>query len=119
MNNLSLGQPVPLICQISDGSSDKFVQAIVKDSDGATVSGSPFTLTHVANGKYTNDSLSMPNKNHIKVQYIVYDDAGFSIPSDYDIVTESFVLNIPEIVGGMIEATVDVDDELSAIVGDC
>lgn len=74
-----LGTPIPLRLQFSDGDSSKFVRAVVKDPTGTPLAGSPFVLTHTSNGLFTNFAHLMPEVDFISAQYLVYDDAGFTI----------------------------------------
>lgn len=76
--NLKPNDIIPLVLQLFDNATNKFVRAVVRDNSGVQISGSPFTLAHQANGLYINGSALMPNKPFISVQYLVYDDAGFT-----------------------------------------
>jgi len=121
MQNLAAGQIIPLIMQLTDGNTGKFVKAVVKDNLGTPISGSPFTLTHDVSGKYKNFTGSMPSVDLIEAQYTAYDDAGFTIPSGYDMVTESFtllILKTPDGTSSEIQGVVD-DDSLTGIVCEC
>jgi hypothetical protein len=77
------GNVVPLSFQAHDRSEVLYVQAEVVDNTGAVIAGSPFTLAHVGNGKYTNDTLIMPsNVKYLEITYHPYTDAGFTTFSD-------------------------------------
>ena len=76
--NLKPNDIIPLVLQLFDNATNKFVRAVVRDNSDAEISGSPFTLVHEANGLYTNSTALMPNKPFVSVQYLVYDDAGFT-----------------------------------------
>ena len=92
-----LGEIVELSNQLWNGDPTKFVRAVVRDAAGDELTGSPFALTHVGNGKYTNNSLAMPNENRIDVTYETYDDAGFTtLSSEQTISTDVFRLEIPD-----------------------
>lgn len=77
-----LGETIPLSVQLHDGAIDKYCRAIVRDSDGTALAGSPVTLTHISNGKYEDNTLVMPNKRYVSVTYEVYEDALFTTLSD-------------------------------------
>lgn len=76
--NLKPNDIIPLVLQLFDNATNKFVRAVVRDSDDAAISGSPFSLAHEADGLYTNKTAVMPNKAFVSVQYLIYDDAGFT-----------------------------------------
>lgn len=118
MSNLILGQKVPIVFQLSDGSEDKFVRAIIKDDSGAAI-GDALTLTHDVDGKYRYGSFYMPNKHFIEVQMQAFEDDEFTAPSDYDTITETYSLLIPSGAVGELEGTVESDEELIATIGDC
>ena len=92
---VKLGEPLLIEAQLQDNITDKFIRAIVKDSDGAEVTGSPLTLTHVSNGFYQDNSL-IKEDGSFSVYLQVFDDAGFTTPSKYD----EGVLNFSNAVGG-------------------
>ncbi len=75
------GDPIRLNLQLFDGDSGKFVQAIVADSSGTPLAGSPVTLSNSGNGLYEDDSLIMPTDPEVTAIYKVYNDAGFTTPS--------------------------------------
>ena len=75
------GDKVPLNLQIIEGDADKYVRAIVKDPLGADYGLSPYVLTHVNEGLYSNNALSMPGLSYLTAQYQVFEDAGFTIRS--------------------------------------
>ena len=92
-----LGEIVRLTNQLWDGDTGKFVRAIVRKTDGTEVTGSPFTLAHIGNGKYTNNTLLMPNEDRLDVTYETYDDAGFTtLSEDHTISTDVYRLEIPD-----------------------
>lgn len=78
---IKVGQPIPISLQLFDGATDKFVRAVVRNSSGSAISGSPFALTHVAGGQYSNLSVLMPDTKFVTVQYKVYTDSGFTTAS--------------------------------------
>lgn len=75
---LKVGDSIPLYFQCFDYDATKFVRALVKTPAGSSVSGSPVNLTNLGNGLYGAHSLTMPNQAFVYVQYLVYDDAGYT-----------------------------------------
>lgn len=117
-DSIKAGDTVPLVLQLFDGATNKHVQAVVTNQAGTAVSGSPFTLTHQALGKYVNSALAMPSGvSFIVAQYFVYDDAGFTTISSYADTSEVFNLfidtsnNYPS-----LEAMVNGNDSIEGIV---
>lgn len=78
---MQVGAPLPLSLQLADRNTGKYVQAFLRDNSGNQIAGSPAQLTPVAQGLYQNLSLSYPNVPFLTVQYIVYDDSGYTTPS--------------------------------------
>jgi hypothetical protein len=74
---VKLGDPIPLVLQISDDDAGVFPQAVVLKDDNTPVTGSPVALTHVSGGLYRNTSLLMPASPRVHAQYRVYEDSGF------------------------------------------
>lgn len=66
--------------QLEDGSEIQFPQAIVRDSTGSAVAGSPFTLVHVDSGFYDVDIGSFAD-DHYGITYITYSDAPHTTES--------------------------------------
>lgn len=117
-DSLKAGDTVPLVLQLFDGVTTKHVRATVTNQAGTAVSGSPFTLTHQALGKYVNSSLVMPSGvSFIVAHYRVFDDAGFTTISSYADTAEVFNLfidtsnNYPS-----LEAVVGGDNGIEAVV---
>lgn len=82
---LKVDDPIILTYQLFDGATDKYVRCHLKTYDGVTISGSPFDLNHEADGKYVFydiNNLKFPSGAiQLQAQYIVYDDAGYSVRS--------------------------------------
>lgn len=117
-DSIKAGDTVPLVLQLFDGATNKYVRATVTNQAGTAVSGSPFTLTHQALGKYVNSSLVMPSGvSFIVAHYRVFDDAGFSTISSYADTADVFNLfidtsnNYPS-----LEAIVSGSDALEGVV---
>lgn len=79
---MQVGAPLPLSLQLADRNALKFVRAFLRDNTGAQIAGSPAAMPTVANGLYQNLSLSYPNVPFLTVQYLVYDDSGFTTLSN-------------------------------------
>jgi len=130
--NLKPGDTIPLKFQLTDQAVNKFPRAVVRDANDAPISGSPFTLAHVANGLYTNALAVAPDTKNLSVQYLVYSDAGHTtLDTGYEAVT----IEIPvakeapsassEITGVVDESAItgvvedNGDGVISGIVCDC
>jgi len=74
----NLGNPIPVACQLYDGSIYKFVQAHLRDASGADLPGSPVAVPHAAGGLYINNTFLMPPVAHVFVTFRVFDDALFT-----------------------------------------
>lgn len=117
-DSIKAGDTVPLVLQLFDGVTTKHVRATVTNQAGTAVSGSPFTLTHQALGKYVNSSFVMPSGvTFLVAHYRVFDDAGFTTVSTYADTAEVFNLfidtsnNYPS-----LEAVVSGDQAIEGIV---
>lgn len=78
MRPFAIGDSLPIQHQLASGATNKFVRAYMYDSTG--VQWGVFELVHVARGLYRNDDIVMPNLKFFMVQYVIYDDDGFSLP---------------------------------------
>ncbi len=79
---LTIGEIVPLNVQLPDDNADVFVRATVLDPLNNPIGGSPFTLSYLEQGNYGTDMLLMPDEPWIKAIYEIFDDAGFTMPSN-------------------------------------
>lgn len=86
--------------QLAGSETDQFIRARVWDSTFTEVAGSPFTLTHLANGLYRNNSIQATVIGNYTVQYTVYRDAGFTqLNSKYGRVEEDiFVFDYDQLI---------------------
>ena len=73
---VKIGEVLPLQLQAYDGKTTLHPQVILKDEAGANIAGSPFNLTHVGLGLYTNRLLNMTFNTIIVAILKVYVDAG-------------------------------------------
>lgn len=93
-----VGEVVPLSLQLFDGLASKYVRAYVVDELGAVQPGSPFSLPHVGNGKYSSNALLMPlGVDYLEVTYKVFQDALFTVEdTGYTTGTDVYRLEIPD-----------------------
>lgn len=77
----NFGEPLKLRLQLFDGEPGVFPVAHVYDEDQNEVAGSPFALTHAANGMYTNDAFTPSTEGKYDAVFIVYDDVGHTTES--------------------------------------
>lgn len=91
------GESIPLSLQLFDGNTSKFVSAIVIDSTGTPLAGSPVLLTHKSDGRYEDGSLLMPTVAFVTVTYKVYNDLLLTDPSlDHSDGDDVFQLEVPD-----------------------
>jgi hypothetical protein len=94
-----LGEILPLSFQLLDSDATKFCRAVVTDSAGAPLAGTPVSLSNIGGGKYSSNSLLMPNLDYVEVRYEPYDDALFTVVDpDHLVGTDVFRLEIPDSV---------------------
>lgn len=108
-----VGQKIPIALQLFDGATGKFVRAWARRPDGTQLSGSPFSLSHVAAGLYEYDSATMPDAEWLTVQYRVFDDSGFSTQSaDHSDALDTFIRSAPVENGGEVTGFIDAGGEV-------
>ena len=94
-----LGEVIPLSFQLLDSDNSKFCRAVLTDPAGAPLAGSPVTMVNIGGGKYTSDSVVMPNQDYVECRYEPFNDAGFTIADpDHLVGTDVFRLEIPDTV---------------------
>ncbi len=84
---VSIGTKLPLDLVLQDGETDKFPIAEVKDQNNVLIPGSPFSLTHIGGGRYTNYAFTVRTQDkRLTAKYKVYDDAAHTLqtPNYYD-----------------------------------
>lgn len=69
--DITVGEKIPLSVQLADDETGRFIIATVRDHFGTEVSGSPATLSHIANGLYEDLSVSMPT-TRVTASYRTY-----------------------------------------------
>lgn len=78
LNNLDVGQFLPVYFQTFDYDDEKFVKAYLRDTNGNELPESPLILEPIgAFGLYGNRTLEAPSTFFLSAQYIVYDDADY------------------------------------------
>jgi hypothetical protein len=93
------GETIPLSFQLLDSDATKFCRAILEEPDGTALAASPVTMVNLGSGKYTNDTVVMPNIDYVECRYEPFNDAGFTIPDpDHLVGTNVFRLEIPDTV---------------------
>jgi DNA-binding protein len=104
---IRVGAQIPIQLQLFDGATGKFPRANVRDATGAAISGSPFDLTHIADGQYANTAAVMPNTPFVTVQMIVYSDAGRTIvDTGYSYAIDTFTLDNSALASTALDNTV-------------
>lgn len=79
------GDPIPLYNQLAFYDDSKYVRAFVTTPAGTAIAGSPFPLfADGVTGKYKNLFGQMPSEPWVRVQYLVYNDAPYSVLSGAD-----------------------------------
>lgn len=73
VQNIQVGDIVPIELQMADGAIDQYPRAIVYDQDSLLLI--TIDLSHDNEGNYSGTSYNFPDKSFIKVVYIVYSDA--------------------------------------------
>jgi len=73
---IRVGDQIPIWLQLFDGVTTKFPRAVVRNAAGTAISGSPFDLTHVADGLYSNSAAVMPSTPFVSIQYLVFNEVG-------------------------------------------
>lgn len=94
-----VGEILPLSCQLLDGDDTKFLRAVLKEPDGTELAVSPVTMVNIGGGKYSSDTVPMPNLDYVEATYESFDDAGFTIENeDHLLGTDVFRLEVPDSV---------------------
>lgn len=91
---VNLNDRIPIVCQLEDGNTARFVQAVVRGPDGVILN--TVACPHVGNGLYINDTVVMPNVRFVTVQFRVFSnveltvlDPQYSQPMDFFDLDES------------------------------
>jgi len=78
MVDLKLGEKIPLMLLTENRATDRVVRARIYDAVAVEIAGSPVNVAHLADGTYFDNSLAMPDTDHITVEYDVFDGPGFT-----------------------------------------
>jgi hypothetical protein len=114
-----------LTLSLHDGNTTRYPRASVYDLDtGLEVTGSPFALTHVANGYYRNDEFTpIPKVSRYEAVFVVYEEDTFAtVLGQYSRPTEKFLVKDLESIlsllrsQGEIKAVVSDDDFVKGVV---
>ena len=93
-----LGRHVPLVLQLADDVNNLYVRAFIWDVTHHLLDS--VDLDNITSGIYTQDSGSpyvMPDEHFIKVSYVVYTDAAYTIESDiYERDIDVFIQELPD-----------------------
>lgn len=93
------GEIIPLSFQLLDGDASKFCRAILTDASGTPLAESPVTMSNIGGGKYSDDTVLMPNIDYVEATYEPYDDAAHTIVDpDHLLGTDVFRLEVPDSV---------------------
>lgn len=76
-----VGNQVPVLLQIPDGTSTLYPQAVIRDAEDNLLT--TLDLSHADNGVYVPASAyTMPDEEFIRVTYIVYTNSGHTTESE-------------------------------------
>lgn len=122
---IKVGENIPLAVLLENLATDRFVKATVRDNTGAQIVGSPFNVPHLSDGYYFLGTVPMPaGVLNIDVQYVVYDDAGFTtISIDQLPATERFdvddvgtlIVDLGSATDALIAAASQVDLQIEIV----
>ena len=107
---VSLGSALSLTLQVYDGKTNVFPRANVYDASFAEVAGSPFVLSHVANGLYKNSSgFTPPSSGLYYAIYTVYSDNSYAtVLGRYSRANDEFDVNT------LIADTLGLNDKIGS-----
>lgn len=77
IQTITIGSIVPIELQIGTGAIDQYPRALVYDQDSVLLT--TIDLIHDNQGNYSGTPYIMPDKLYIKVVFIVYSDALFTV----------------------------------------
>jgi hypothetical protein len=124
ISKVGAGDTVILSLKLYDQNAGKFVRAYIYDPVGALITTRD--LAHVGNGLYQFTAYTMPSLDFITAAYVVYDDAGYSVPSAtyqdgediFEIFTENLLLLHQLSCGVVVTVDNDRDPEFLITVDD-
>lgn len=77
-----VGDNLNLFRQTPDGDTSRVVKAILRDSDGDLLPDSPVTLTHLGDGQYFDNSVSMPSIDAVLASIQIFEMDGTTPTAD-------------------------------------
>lgn len=80
VQNIQVGDLVPIELQIADGAIDQYPRALVYDQDSLLLI--TINLSHDNKGNYSGTAYTFPDKTFVKVVYIVYSDAAYTTENE-------------------------------------
>ena len=102
IQNIKVGDNVPIELQIADGATDQYPRALVYDQGSLILT--TIDLVHDNQGNYSGSVYAMPDNEFIKVIYIVYSDAGYTtVNAKYERDLEIFYKTNPMTDDAMVE----------------
>lgn len=117
-SSIAIGSAIPLVLQLFDGDDSKYPVAVVRNSTGQEVLGSPFLLTNVGEGHYTNFSFKPDSIGYYTATYIIFDDENHTTESSNHsraLDTYSVGVSITSLYSANATAEVD-NEELEALL---
>lgn len=95
IQNIQVGDTVPIELQIADGAINQYPQALVYDQGSSLLQ--TVDLAHDNQGNYSGTAYTMPDTEFVKVVYIVYSNAGHTeLNEDYERDIEVFYRILPD-----------------------
>lgn len=95
IQNIQVGDTVPIELQVADGAIDQYPRALVYSE--ASVLLITIDLAHDNQGNYSGNTYVMPDNEFVKVVYIVYSDSGHTtLNVDYERDLEVFYRILPD-----------------------
>lgn len=90
ISSIKVGDRVPIVLQLTDGATDKYPQASIRDNEDNLLD--TLDLVHVASGLYSlSVAYTMPDELYIAISYMVYTDATHTtLSSAYEIDADLF-----------------------------
>tara|TARA_Y100000310_G_scaffold243676_1_gene248246 strand:- start:19285 stop:19665 length:381 start_codon:yes stop_codon:yes gene_type:complete len=111
---VQLTQSLPIIGTLFDGKTDRFLRARVYDAAFNEVAGSPFSMPHLSNGTYINQSFIPSVIGNFTAIVEVYTDAAFTLlDEDYQKGKEIFLVS--ERVAKQNEILTDIETAQNTI----
>lgn len=75
--NVPINTPYLLSLKLDDGDTSRYCRASVYNASGTEQAGSPFSLTHNANGTYISQAFNPTQVGFYRIDYEVFVDSSF------------------------------------------